>query len=215
MAYNYSYFLGATFGMASLGGAMVNTMAPILTFILLVLLGVRMMSVYEGLALCLGIAGVLIMLHIWQFEIEKIINSHNLYFFASALIWSIFSIISTKVENTSALLLSFYMYGATIVIDGVLFVDFSAIVWEQLNITAWGNLIALSLFSTVFANTIYFLGIKRLGVAKVSIFGFLIPFASIFLGAIFLEESIDIFVIIGTILTLFAIRILNHTTSKR
>ena len=67
--YNKYYYLGTKFGTASLGGAMVTTMIPILTFVLLALMGVKKVSSKDLFALGLGAVGVLTMLHIWAFDL--------------------------------------------------------------------------------------------------------------------------------------------------
>ncbi len=69
--------------------------------------------------------------------------------------------------------------------------------------------------ATTFANTVYFLGIERLGAGEVSSFIFLVPFSAIGLSALFLKESISLSMILGTIMTLYAVKLLNHITFFR
>ncbi len=68
----------------------------------------------------------------------------------------------------------------------------------------------LAIAASTFANTIYFLGIEKLGASEVSTFIFLVPFAAITLSAIFLKEDITFSIVIGTILTIIAVKILNN-----
>jgi len=67
--------------------------------------------------------------------------------------------------------------------------------------------------ASTFANTIYFLGVEKLGAGEVSSFIFLVPSAAIALSMIFLGEEISLWVIIGMIFSLIAIRILNRPIS--
>ena len=210
--YNKYYYLGTKFGTASLGGAMVTSMIPILTFIFMALLGSRKVSSKDIFALVLGAVGVLTMLHIWTFDVQHLLVIQNLYFLLAAISWAIMTIISAKSTKISPIVFTFYMYLVTIVLDGVFFVDISAIAFSSFDTIFWINTILISLAASTFSNTIYFLGIEKLGAAEVSSFVFLVPFSAIILSAIFLGEKLDIFIILGTILSLYAVKLLNSIT---
>ena len=210
--YNKYYYLGTKFGTASLGGAMVTTMIPILTFVLLALMGVKKVSSKDLFALGLGAVGVLTMLHIWTFDLAHILLIQNLYFIIAAFLWAVLTIISSKSTKISPIVFTFYMYIMTVVLDCVLLVDVSAIPFATFDGIFWINMLLISLAASTFANTIFFLGIEKLGAAEVSSFVFLVPFSAIGLSAIFLDEKVDLFIIIGTILTLFAVKMLNNIT---
>ena len=72
IAYLKFYFLGVKFGTASLGGALVTTLIPINTFILMTLLFGKEMLKKDIFALILGVIGVLTILNIWSFSFEQI-----------------------------------------------------------------------------------------------------------------------------------------------
>jgi drug/metabolite transporter (DMT)-like permease len=101
------------------------------------------------------------------------------------------------------------MYIITSLMAVVFFVDFSAIRYEGFDGLFWLNIIGITLLSTTYANTIYFLGIEKLGASEVSSFVFLVPFFAIGLAALFLDEPIDVSVIVGTVLALIAVKMLN------
>lgn len=210
--YNKYYYLGTKFGTASLGGAMVTTMIPILTFIFLALMGVKKVSSKDLYALGLGAVGVLTMLHIWTFDLAHILVIHNLYFLLAAILWAVLTIISSKSTKISPIVFTFYMYIVTVVLDWVFFVDVSAIPFGSLDGIFWLNTLLISLAASTFANTIFFLGIEKLGAAEVSSSVFLVPFSAIILSAIFLGEKVDFFIILGTVLTLYAVKRLNNIT---
>jgi len=210
--YNKYYYLGTKFGTASLGGAMVTTMIPILTFVLLTLMGVKKVSSKDLFALGLGAVGVLTMLHIWTFDLAHILLIQNLYFIIAAFLWAVLTIISSKSTKISPIVFTFYVYIMSVVLDCVLLVDVSAIPYASFDGIFWINMLLISLAASTFANTIFFLGIEKLGAAEVSSFVFLVPFSAIGLSAIFLDEKVDLFIIIGTILTLFAVKMLNNIT---
>ena len=212
LLYNKYYYLGTKLGTASLGGALVTTLIPILTFIFLAILGTRKVERKDIFALFIGAVGVLTMLHIWSFDATRIFVIHNLYFLLAAMLWSVLTIISSKSTKISPIVFTFYMYLVTVALDVFIFVDIGSLNVMEFDAIFWVNIALISLAASTFSNTIYFLGIEKLGAAEVSSFVFLVPFSAIILSAIFLKERIDLSIIIGTILTLFAVKMLNNIT---
>ncbi|MDD3342752.1 MAG: DMT family transporter [Sulfurospirillaceae bacterium] len=213
--YNKYYYLGTKFGTASLGGAMVTTMIPIITFIFLALMGVKKVSQKDAFALGLGAVGVLTMLHIWTFDLAHILVIQNLYFILAAILWATLTIISSKSRKISPIVFTFYMYIVTVALDWVFFVNISAMPFKTFDGIFWINTLLISIAASTFTNTIYFLGIEKLGAAEVSSFIFLVPFSAIILSAIFLGEKVDLFIVFGTILTLWAVKLLNNIQIRR
>lgn len=212
IAYMNYFFLGTKYGTASLGGAMVTTLIPINTFIILAFMGVKKVTRKDVLALGIGAVGVLTMLHAWKLDSAHIMVIHNLYFLLAAILWPVVTILSSKSTQISPIVFTFYMYIITVVLVWLFFVDVSVIPFGKLDGVFWFNIVCITLAATTFANTVYFLGIEKLGAGEVSSFIFLVPFSAIILSAIFLKESIDVSMIIGTVLTLFAVKLLNNIT---
>ncbi len=208
-AYMKYFFLGVKLGTASLGGAFVTTMIPIMTFILLALMGTRKVTRRELGALLLGGVGVMTILGVWNKTLSEILVIHNLYFVLAAFLWAILTIISSKNRTLSVLVFTFYLYVITVALDLLFFVDFRAIDTASFDATFWLHMGLISLLSTTFANTVYFIGIEKLGAGEVSSFVFLVPFAAIGLSIPFLGEEISICMIVGTVMTLVAVKILN------
>lgn len=212
--YNKYYYLGTKFGTASLGGAMVTTLIPILTFLFLAFVGARTITPKHQFALALGAVGVLTMLHVWTFDAAHILVIQNLYFLLAAILWSALTIISAKSTELSPIVFTFYMYVVSTLLDALFFVDFKAFSLSGTDGIFWFNLLFMSLGATTFANTFYFLGIEKLGAADVSSFVFLVPFSAIGLSALFLDEPLDLFIIIGTILTLWSVKTINNISLR-
>lgn len=209
IAYMKYFYLGTKFGTASLGGAFVTSLIPINTFIILAFMGTKNITKKDTLALTLGAIGVMTMLNVWSFKTEEIFLIHNLYFILASLLWPIVTILSSKAINTSPIVFTFYLYVITSILNLVFFVDITTIPWERLDSLFWINMLFLSIVASTYANTIYFLGIEKIGASEVSTFIFFVPFAAITLSAIFLKEEITFSIIIGTILTIIAVKILN------
>ncbi|QKE29395.1 EamA/RhaT family transporter [Arcobacter acticola] len=204
------YFLGVKFGTASLGGALVTTLIPINTFILMALFFGKKLQKKDIFALILGMFGVLTILNIWSFSIEQIFTEHNLYFLAASILWPIFTIISSKSTKTSPLVFSFYMYVFMTILLLIFFVEPTKMPYANFDWIFWANVLCVAVVSTTFATSIYFIGIEKLGTNEVSSFIFLVPFFAIVLSVIFLKEHISYSIILGTIMTLIAVKILNN-----
>ena len=82
--------------------------------------------------------------------------------------------------------------------------------YDTFNWIFWSNILFVSVVSSTFATSVYFIGIEKLGTNEVSSFIFLVPFFAISLSVIFLKEQISYSIILGTILTLIAVKILNN-----
>ncbi len=209
IAYMKCYFLGTKFGTASLGGALVTTLIPINTFLLMALFFGKKIMRKDIFALSLGAIGILTMLNVWTFKAEQIFTIQNMYFLGASVLWPTLTIVSSKITKTSPMVFTFYMYIITTVMVSVVFVDFPSINFASYDSIFWINILSLAVISTTFSTTIYFVGIEKLGTNEVSSFIFLVPFFAIILSIIFLDEEISPSIIIGTVLTIIAVKILN------
>lgn len=208
--YMKCYFLGTKFGTASLGGALVTTLIPINTFLIMALFFGKRILKKDIFALSLGVVGILTMLNVWTFKLEQIFAIQNMYFLGASILWPTLTIISSKITKTSPMVFTFYMYIITSIMVSIGFVDFTAIDFNTYDSIFWINILSLAVISTTFSTTVYFVGIEKLGTNEVSSFIFLVPFFAIILSIVFLDEHISPSIIIGTILTIIAVKILNN-----
>lgn len=215
IAYLKCYFLGTKYGTASLGGALVTTLIPINTFIIMAIFFGRKIQKKDMFALSLGAIGILSILNVWSFSHEQIFNIQNMYFIIGSLLWPIITIISSRVTKTSPIVFSLYMYIFMTIIVSLFFVEFDKINYESFDKIFWLNILCLAIVSTTFSTTIYFIGIEKLGANEVNSFVFLVPIFAILLSIIFLGEKVNISMIFGTILTIFAVKILNNIKFRK
>ena len=210
IGYMKYFYLGTKFGTASLGGAFVTSLIPINTFLIMAILGTKKITKKDGFALGLGAIGVMTMLNVWSFKTNEIFVIHNLYFILASLLWPAVTILSSKATKISPIVFTLYLYLVTCILNLIFFIDINTIQWEKLDSLFWINMLFLAIVASTFANTIYFLGVEKLGASEVSTFIFLVPFAAITLSAIFLKEEITFSIVIGTVLTIIAVKILNN-----
>ena len=210
IAYMKYFYLGTKYGTASLGGALVTSLIPIITFLILSLTGTKKISKKDFFALLLGVIGIMTILNIWSFKVEEIFVIHNLYFILASFLWAMVTILSSKASKISPIVFTFYLYFVICIINLLFFIDITTIKYSELDSIFWINMLILSIAASTFSNTVYFLGIEKLGAREVSTFIFLVPFSAITLSAIFLKEEISLSIVMGTILTITAVKILNN-----
>jgi drug/metabolite transporter (DMT)-like permease len=133
----------------------------------------------------------------------------NLYFILAAVSWPLLTITSSKSTKIKAIVFSFYMYIITTILSFII-TDFNSGNIFEFNMIFWINLINISVVSTTFATSIYFIAVSKLGTNEASSFIFLVPFNVIILSNIFLDEPVYFTTIIGTILTILAVSMLNN-----
>ncbi len=214
--YSIVMFLGVEHGTGSFGGALVTTLIPINTFIIIALLNKKTISLKHSFALILGAFGVLNMLNIWNFDLNEIFSKDNIYFLLASLLWPVLTIVTAKATKINAFVFTFYTYIISSSVLYLFFVD-NTIFTKIMNFDFifWFNIFVITILSTTFATSIYFIGASKLGAKEVSSYIFLVPASALIIGAIFLGEKITFNIIIGTVFTIIAIYILNNLNFLR
>ena len=214
--YNIFFFMGTDKGSASVGGIIVPTFNPIITFIISVLLMKQVVYRKDIIGLILGFAGGVIVLQAWRLSLEQMIANGNLFFLCASVSWGIMSIISGRSHaHVSTLSFSFWVYtistliylGATWNKDILLIFTYDWIFWV--------NMFFLSAGAMVFGTTVYFLGTTRLGPEKASAFIFTVPVTALFFSVLLIGERLEVITMIGGILTMTAVYLINKSHSRR
>lgn len=214
--YSIFMFLGVQHGTGSFGGALVTTLIPIVTFILIALLNKKTISLKHSFALILGVFGVLNMINIYQFSLEAIFSKDNIYFIIASTLWAIITIITAKSIKINAFVFTTYTYIISSATLYIFYIDSSIFVKIlEFDTIFWFNMFVITILSTTFATSIYFFGAAKYGAKEVSSFVFLVPASAIIIGNIFLDEKIEFTTIIGVILAMIAIYILNNLSFFR
>jgi len=151
-------------------------------------------TAFVGVALCF----------IEEARISKQMLGVNLAL-GAALIYSSYLVISESVLNNLTPIAT-----STFVCLGGAFSYFIKIILQE-NFTlpngmqGYLALSAFTLLSTVLAILFIFEGIKLIGAAKASILSSIEPVTAIFIGVIFLDESMSVYKVIGFILVIFSV----------
>ncbi len=209
--YSIVFFLGVQHGTPGFGGALVTTLIPINTFILIALINRKTISLKHSFALILGGFGVLTMLNVWNFNPNEIFSKDNIYFLMASILWPLLTIVSAKDTKTNGLVFTFYVYVISTFVVYFFFVDNSVFgKVANFDFKFWINMFMITILSTTFATSIYFIAIAKIGTKEATTFIFLVPASPMISSAIYLEERISFNTILGTICTIIAIYILNN-----
>lgn len=209
-AYNVFFLLGLELGMAGLGGVIVTTLNPILTYLIVYFIEKKIFQMREIIGLILGLIGGTILLKLWDFHWESFFHSGNLFFVLCAISWALLSINSQRTgEKISPLVYSFYVF-----LWGTGF-DF-LIAWKyelwnvfQLGWNFWFQIFYLAVVSTTFGTTVYFFASTRLGSSIASSFIFLVPISALLGSWIFLNEIPHWSTVLGGVFSGLAVVILS------
>ena len=214
--YNIFFFMGTNNGAASVGGIIVPTFNPIITFIISILLMRQVVYRMDIIGLILGFTGGVIVLQAWTLSLEQIIANGNLFFICASVSWGIMSIISGRSHaHISTLSFSFWVYtistliylGATWNKDILLIFTYDWIFWV--------NMFFLSVGAMVFGTTVYFFGTTRLGPEKASAFIFMVPVTALFFSVLLIGERLEITTMIGGMMTMIAVYLINKSHSRQ
>lgn len=209
--YSYLMFLGLTKGTAGTGGVLVTTLNPIMAYCLSIIIAKKKPNTNETIGLILGLLAGCVLLKIWV-SFDVLFNSGNLYFLASALIWSIMSRFTAKSnEYGSPFSFSLWMYFVTL-LSLVPFIDYTSLkaTFEIREMKFWGNVFFGGAIVTSLATTIYFYATSKLGSAKASSFIFLVPFSAALSSFLLLGEKLEIHTIIGGLMGISAVYMIQR-----
>lgn len=208
--YSKYYFLSTKYGAPGLAGAVVTTLMPVLVYLLMMFSKQKKTQGKDWLALLLGVLGVLVTMNIWQFQLSEIISGTSVYLLAAATCWALMSIVTTYAKSVVPATLSFYIYLMTAIFDLIFFFEPTHGSILAMDSVFWINFLIVTIGSTTFATTVYFLGIQKLGSKQASVFTFLVPFFAVGLSVLFLNENWYWTTILGALMTIVALIILNN-----
>ena len=214
--YNIFFFVGTDRGSASVGGIIVPTFNPIITFIISVLLLKQVFYRKDIMGLVLGFTGGVIVLQAWTLSLEQMIANGNMYFICASISWGIMSVISGRSHgHVSTLSFSFWVYTISALI-------YLGVTWNKdilliftYDWIFWVNMFFLSAGAMVFGTTVYFLGTTRLGPEKASSFIFMVPVTALLFSVLLIGERLEVTTMIGGIMTMTAVYLINKSHARQ
>jgi drug/metabolite transporter (DMT)-like permease len=213
--YNYLFFKGLKTGLAGAGGVLVTSINPLFTFTLsLIILKIKI-KLKEIIGLILGLSAGLVLLGIWKLNFDDLFASGNLIFLSASFIWAFVTLLSGEIQKkVSIFVYSFYVYGFSSVIIFILSIPYGIGDIFKMDYIFWLNIIYLSIASTVFATSIFFVSSKKMSANKASSFILLVPVFAVLTSFIILNEKPGLATIIGGTLAIIGIYLINRKDSQ-
>lgn len=219
--YSLFFFSGLEFGLAGLGGVLVTTSIPILSFILMQFLRykearkrkiiIKQAPKNQIFGLFLGILSGAFLLNLANFT--ELFSKANIFFLLAALTWVFLSMFSKNIKahplllNFYVSLFSFIFALPLIFFDGVFFI-------LEADFKFFAFMFLVAFLSTGIGTGIYYYGIKILGVVKTNAFQLLVPPCALLMSFFMLNERPSFSTVFGTALALFAIYFINIYKKK-
>jgi drug/metabolite transporter (DMT)-like permease len=209
--YSLLFFGGVQKGMPGAGGVLVTTLTPIISYTIAMIINKQKPTISVAIGLLLGLIAAIFLLHIWQGG-EAILQSGNLFFICSCVVWALLSRITAVAQRYgSALAYTWWMYVVCAAILSV-FANHTKVI-AMLNAgdaIFWGNLIFNAVINTGIATTIFFFATTQMGSARTSSFIYIVPFAAAISSWIIFNEQIKWYTIVGGAIGLCAVWCLNQ-----
>jgi drug/metabolite transporter (DMT)-like permease len=211
--YQLFFFIGLQAGLAGIGGILVTTTNPIIAFIITSFLLKQAPKLNEIAALSLGVLSALLLTQVWALSTDSLFSSGNIYFLCAAFMWALVSVLSHKLTIPTDIF-TFVVY-----IPGIL-IGLLGHIWLTDTLPSlkpfpfWICILYMSLFGTLFASTLYFLGVKQLGVKRGSSFILVVPGSAMLTSYLALGEPITWFTLMGGTLGVSAVYLLNKAPNR-
>jgi drug/metabolite transporter (DMT)-like permease len=210
IAFMVSSFYGIKYGLAGAGSVIITSLSPLMTFILATILFKSSISKKQLFGLFIGLVGGYIILELH--DTSLFFQGSNLYFLLCAVIWAGVTLLSQKSHQyIHPIHYSFFIsLVATIVSFFYAWESDLLLVFEQ-GSRFWISLIYLAVLGQTVATTIFFMASGKLGGSKTSSFMFLVPVFALFSAWLILGEEMQLHILIGGGVSMFAVYYINSS----
>jgi drug/metabolite transporter (DMT)-like permease len=214
--YSFLFFAGLEPGRPGSGGVLVTTLNPVFTFALSLLIYKKRIGPKAIVGLALGVAGGLVLLHIWNASFAGLLSSGNFMFVIASAVWALLTIISGEAQKKTPLFVfGFYMYGISTLIGFGCALPFGLEQAFRQSPTFWLNILYLGAASTFFATSVYFFAAKKISANRASSFSLFVPVFAVLASLFVLGEIPTIFTVIGGAIAMIGIYLINRKAKAR
>jgi len=208
IAFMVSSFYGIKYGFAGAGSVIITTFSPIMTFLLVAVLFKTKFQTKQYFGLLLGLIGGYILLELNNFS--QFLHGANIYFLLCATIWAGVTLLSQHShKHIHPIHYSFFISLIATVVTFLYAHDAELMAVFSQGMKFWTALIYLAVFGQTLGTTIFFVAAGKLGSEQTSSFMFLVPLFALLSAWIVLDEAIQLHIIVGGIITIFAVYFIN------
>jgi drug/metabolite transporter (DMT)-like permease len=214
--FNYLFFAGLSHGQAGYGGTMVTSLAPIVTYILSIVIFATKVSPRQIAALSIGVFGALILLRV-PFEGFAFLNIDSSYFLGCAIVWALVTVISQKAAKRAHLMFyTFVVFGITAFINMLFALPHHPFDFAAYDETFWITITLIGVLPGTFSTALYFVSAGKVGAHRTGVYMFIVPVGAIISSWVVYGETLELSTLIGCLLAFAAVILFNmKKTSKR
>jgi drug/metabolite transporter (DMT)-like permease len=210
IVYNQLYLNGLRLGLAGVGGIVAPTVGALVTGIASLAFQRRRPGPLAAIGLALGLAGGLVILRVWRFNLAELASSGNLLFIGAAVAWSAVTFLSNRAQETSHFAThTFAVYALAAVFALPFALHGGGLMPPAEGPSFWLLVLFLGVAATDFATTVFFLSASLLGTGRASSFLFIVPTSAILLAWLVLGERPDAVTLVGGVLSIAAVYLVN------
>lgn len=211
--FNYLFFAGLSHGQAGYGGTMVTSLAPIITYLLSIVMFSTKISPRQVAALSIGLFGALILLRV-PFDGFAFLNVDSSYFLGCALVWALVTVISQKAAKRAHLMFyTFIVFGITAFINMLFALPHHPFDFAAYDTTFWITITLIGLLPGTFSTALYFVSAGKVGAHRTGVYMFIVPVGAIVSSWIVYGESLELSTLIGCLLAFVAVMLFNMKRS--
>ena len=213
--FSYLFFAGLAHGEAGYGGTMVTSLVPLITYFLSIIIFGTKVSIKQIIALCIGILGAIILLHIPTNGLD-FLNVNSSYFLASAFVWSLVTIITQKVSHrVKPMFYTVVVFFVTGLVNMIFALPYYPFAITNYDLIFWLNILFVGLLSGTFATAIFFISASKIGAHNTGVFMFIVPIGAIVSSMFAYDEQIELSTIIGCGLSFLAVLLFNIKSLRK
>lgn len=212
--FNYLFFAGLSHGQAGYGGTMVTSLAPIITYILSIIIFATKVSPRQIAALSIGAFGALILLRV-PFDGFAFLNIDSSYFLGCALVWSLVTVISQKAAKRAHLMFyTFVVFGITAFINMLFALPYHPFDFAAYDETFWITITLIGVLPGTFSTALYFVSAGKVGAHRTGVYMFIVPVGAIISSWVVYGETVELSTVIGCLLAFAAVILFNMKRSS-
>jgi drug/metabolite transporter (DMT)-like permease len=214
-AFNWLFFAGLSHGLAGYGGTIVTTMAPVLTFVLSVLIFRTRVKKMQLLGILTGLAGGAVLLKLPE-DAANLMNVGVLYFVIAALVWALVTLATQRaVKKIDVLLFTLIVFAVTALINLYVALPYHPFAVAAFGRTFWESIFFVGIAGGTFSTTVYFLSSGKLGASVTAIYLFLVPVGDIVSSYFIFDEIPAVPTVAGCVLAFVAVFLFNFAGEAR
>ncbi|PAF47592.1 hypothetical protein BKH46_03990 [Helicobacter sp. 12S02634-8] len=206
--YNYLLLVGLRYGDAGSAGVIAEVLSPIFATIIWTMIKKNTLLRKEKIGLLLGMVSGAFLVDISR--PSALFSLFNLIYVFAALMWASLTISSRyATESSNPIAINFYSTLVPFVVFlPSLFLQDTQPLFE-VGWSFWLSMLSVTILSTTFATTIFYKGIKVLGVTQGGVFVLLVPIGALLFAWIILGEVPKLHTILGGLIAIGAIYLIN------